>query len=76
MSTNEQARERLTQQRQHEDHVKETMLNRSEAEIEHPVGQGDHAVDEQAREALAHDRQHEEHVKETMRNRAQSELQQ
>lgn len=74
MSTNEQARERLAQQRHQEEHLKETMLNRSEAEIQ-SADASNHTIDEQAREALTDERQHEAHLKETMLDRAQSEIQ-
>lgn len=73
MSTEEQARERLAQQRHHEEHLKETMLNRAEDSLHQ---EHDHQTDEQARELLAQKRQEEEHLRETMLNRSESEIQQ
>ncbi|HEY9652699.1 MAG TPA: hypothetical protein V6C95_18735 [Coleofasciculaceae cyanobacterium] len=73
MSTEEQAREVLTQQRHHDEHLKETMLNRAEAEVAN-VNEADSNTQQQARELLAQQRQHDEHLKETMLNRTETEI--
>jgi hypothetical protein len=73
MSIEEQAREVLTQQRRHDKHLNETMLNRAEAEVDHPVG-ADPQTQEQARELLAQQRHHDEQLKQTMLNRAEAEI--
>jgi hypothetical protein len=72
MSTEEQARKLATQERQHEEHLKESMLNRAEAEIHNP--NESNLTQEQARELAAQERQHEEHLKESMLNRAKAQI--
>lgn len=71
MNIEEQARERLAQQRQHEEHLEESILKRSEDSLHQ---EHDHQTDEQARELLAQKRQEEEHLRETMLNRSESEI--
>lgn len=73
MSTEEQARELLTQHRQHDEHLKETMLDRAEAEVDNP-DDANNLTNEQARELLAQQRQNDEHLKDAMLNRAQAEI--
>lgn len=73
MSTQERARELAAQQRQHQEHLKESMLNRAEAQVHNP-GEGDNLAGEHARQLAAQQRQHEEHLKESMLNRAQDEI--
>lgn len=73
MSTEEQAREALTKQRHHDEHLQESMLDRAEAEIDNP-DHADNMTQEHARELLAQQRHHDEHLKETMLNRAQSDI--
>lgn len=73
MSIEDHAREVLTQHRHHDQHLKETMLNRTEAEVDNLAGE-DAQTQEQARELLAQQRHHKEHLKETMLNRTESEL--
>ncbi len=70
MNTQEQARELAAQERQHDEHLKESMLNRAQAEVQNP-DEGN-LTQEQARELAAQERQHDEHVKESMLNRAKS----
>lgn len=72
MSIEDHAREVLTQHRQHDQHLKETMLNRTEAEVDNHSGE-DAQTQEQARELLAQHRHHDQHLKETMLNRTESE---
>ncbi len=71
MSTQDRAREVLAQHRHHDEHIKESMLNRAEAEMDNPVG-ADNLTQEQARELAAQQRHHDEHLKEAMLNRAKS----
>ena len=73
MSTQEQARELAAKGRQHEEHLKESMLNRAEAEVHNP-NQADNLTQEHARELAAQERQHEEHLKESMLNRTKAEI--
>jgi hypothetical protein len=71
MNSQEQARELAAKERQQEEHIKESMLNRTQAEVHNPSGT-DNFTQEQARELAAKERQHEEHIKESMLNRAKS----
>ncbi len=73
MSTEEQARELLTQHRHHDKHLKESMLDRAEAEVDNPLG-ADNFTQEQARELLAQQRHHDEHLKGAMLNRAKTDI--
>lgn len=73
MSTQEQARELAAQERQHEEQLKEAMLNRAEAEV-HKPSEADNLTQEHARELAAKERQHEEHLQESMLNRAKAEI--
>lgn len=73
MSTEDRAREVLAQHRHNDEHLKESMLNRAEAEMDNPVGTGN-LTQEHARELAAQQRHHDEHLKEAMLNRAKSEI--
>ena len=68
MNMQDKARELIVQDRQHQEHVQETMLSR--AADEKPVEQ----TDEQARELLVEERHHEEHLHEAMLSRASEQL--
>ncbi len=72
MSTEEQARELATKERQHEEHLQESMLNRAVAEVNHPST--DALTPDHARELAVKQRQHEEQLKESMLNRAKAEM--
>lgn len=61
------ARAAMTEGRQSETHLQDTMRTRTEAELKAPNG---HSVQETARELTAEHRQHEEHLQDTMRTRA------
>jgi HSP20 family protein len=63
LTTQEKARESVVQQRQHEEHLQETMRTRAAAEMETPSGAVTQA------EARTEQRQHEEHLQETMHQR-------
>lgn len=71
MSTEEQARRLMAKQRQHEEHLQESLLSRASEEVENLHTQ---ETEEKARELLAHDRQQEEHLQENMLNRSIEEL--
>ncbi|MEW6494196.1 MAG: hypothetical protein AB1589_17030 [Cyanobacteriota bacterium] len=73
MSTEERARELLTQHRQHDEHLKESMLDRAEAEVNNP-DDANNLTEKQARELVAQQRHNDEHLKEAMLNRAQAEI--
>jgi hypothetical protein len=66
MNLEDKARELLVQDRQHQEHISENMLNRV-AEEEQAVEQ----TQEQARELLAQDRLHEDHLQEAMLSRVE-----
>lgn len=72
MDITEKAREKLVEDRQHQEHVQEVMLSRTQAEVmSEETGE---AVLEQARETLAAHLQQEEHIQETMLERAEEEV--
>jgi multidrug efflux pump subunit AcrA (membrane-fusion protein) len=73
MSNEKRARERVVQQRQHDEHLQELMLNRAEAEVNNPSN-AEAVTQEQARELLTQQRQHDEHLQESMLNRAEAEI--
>lgn len=70
MDTDDLARQKLAQQRQHEEHQNEAMLSRSEEELHTP----DHELDEEAREHLAQQRQREDHRQESLLHRSEDEV--
>ncbi len=73
MSTEKQARERMVQQRQHEEHVQESMLSRAEAELSNP-SDAEAVTPEQARELMAQQRHNDARLQEAMLNRAEAEV--
>jgi hypothetical protein len=72
MNIQEQARELAAQERQHKEHIKESMLNRAEAEVHNP--DEDNLTQQHARELATQERRHDEHLKESMLNRAKGEI--
>ncbi|MBD1916877.1 MULTISPECIES: hypothetical protein [Cyanophyceae] len=71
--SDEQARERLAQQRQHTDHTHDNLLSRAEAEVhESPAA----SVEERARQAMANQRHHKDHTEHTLLERSDEELHQ
>jgi HSP20 family protein len=68
----EKAREGMTKQRMHDEHLQETMHARASAELEKPKD----GIQEQAREAMTEQRMQDEHLQETMHTRAESEVNQ
>lgn len=67
IATPEKARESVVHQRQHEEHLQETMRTRAAAEIKTPSSAGTQA---EARELMVEQRQRDEHLQETMHQRA------
>jgi hypothetical protein len=66
-NTQEEAREAMVQHRQQEEHLQQSMLSRSEAEINTPV---EPEIQQEARELMTEHRQQEEHLQESMLNRS------
>lgn len=71
LTTQERARESVVQQRQHDEHLQETMRTRATAEMETP---NPTSTQEEARELIAKQRQHDEHLQETMQQRASDKI--
>jgi hypothetical protein len=61
----------MAETRQHEKHLHENMLRRSEAEIEQTSNQ---EIEEEARELMVKKRQHEEHIQENILSRSEAEI--
>ncbi|AFY65196.1 hypothetical protein [Geitlerinema sp. PCC 7407] len=74
MNEQEAARERLAEQRHHDEHVKETMLNRAEHEVMSEEERQAQSVEEGARQLMAEHRQHKEQVKESLLRRSEDEV--
>jgi hypothetical protein len=73
MNSQEQARELMTQQRQEEEHLHESMLNRAETEVDNS-SDTQAVTQEQARELMTQQRHREEHLHESLLSRAEAEL--
>jgi len=71
MSTEEQARELMTQHRHHNEQLKESMLNRAEAEVDAP-NTADSLTQKHARELVAQHRHNDEDLQEAMLSRAKA----
>lgn len=69
--TQEKAREAMTGERQHNEHLQQTMHTRAAAELETPTRNG---IQEEARETMTEQRMHDEHLEETMHSRAATEV--
>jgi HSP20 family protein len=67
----EQAREAVTQERQHDEQLQEKMHTRTAAELQTPA---DNSIAEKARELMAEQRQWDEHLQETAHTRAADEI--
>ncbi|MBE9190661.1 hypothetical protein IQ230_09885 [Gloeocapsopsis crepidinum LEGE 06123] len=67
----QEAREAMAQQRQQEEHLQQSMLSRSEAEVDTPPGS--HTAEE-ARELMIEQRQQEEQLQQSMLNRSAAEV--
>ena len=68
MSTSEQAREHLAQQRLDKEHLRQNLKERSVEAID---SHKDSEVRAEARELATEQRQHNEHLQDTMRKRAE-----
>lgn len=73
MSTQEQARELVAQQRHHDQQMHESMLSRSEAEVNNS-SVVDAFMEEQSRELMTQQRHHDEHLQQSMLSRAETEV--
>lgn len=69
--SDDQARDRLTQQRQHADHTHDNLLSRADAELHAPPAP---SVEEKARQAMANQRHHQDHSDDTLLERSDEEL--
>ncbi|OKH29226.1 hypothetical protein [Chroogloeocystis siderophila] len=67
----QEAREAMVQQRQQEEHLQQSMLSRSEAEVNTPPGS--HTAEE-ARELMIEQRQQEEQLQQSMLSRSAAEV--
>ena len=67
----EKAREARVKQRQHEEHIEETIHCRAEEELKNPHDAG---ISEEARLGMKKQTQHAENLKETMHSRTESEI--
>ncbi|MBE9014920.1 hypothetical protein C7Y66_05180 [Chroococcidiopsis sp. CCALA 051] len=71
MSTREEAREAMTQQRQQEENLQQSMLQRTEAEL---ADSGESEIQQSARERMTAQRQQEEHLQQSMLSRSATEV--
>ncbi|HAZ47300.1 MAG TPA: hypothetical protein DDW76_32815 [Cyanobacteria bacterium UBA11369] len=71
MSTQEEARSAINQQRQQEKHLQQSMLSRAEAEVKTPTSDG---IEAEARELMTQQRQQEESLQQSMLSRAETEV--
>ncbi|AFZ31839.1 hypothetical protein Glo7428_3356 [Gloeocapsa sp. PCC 7428] len=67
----QEAREAMAQQRQQEEHLQQSMLSRSEAEVNNPPGSH---TEEEARELMIEQRQQEEQLQKSMLSRSAAEV--
>lgn len=72
LTTQERARESVVQQRQHDEHLQETMRTRATGAMAASSSPDD--TQEEARELMAKQRQHNEHLQETMHQRAADDI--
>ncbi|NWF59542.1 MAG: Hsp20/alpha crystallin family protein [Fischerella sp.] len=70
LTVQEAAREAMTKERQHEEHLQQTMQARTLEELEKSSGSD---ITEEARESLTEQRQYVDHLQETMQTRAAGE---
>ena len=72
MTTEDETRKLMAQERQHREHLKENMLGRTVEEVETHMKK--EVTDEQARELMARERRHDHHLQENMSSRATEEI--
>lgn len=70
MSTQEQARKLMVEERRQDEHIQDNMLSRAAETLENLT----EVVTEKARELVVEARQHEEQIQEKMLNRAEEEI--
>ena len=73
MSTKNEARKAMAESRQHEEHIQENILSRSEEEIKQSQSQ---EIAEESRELMVGKRQQEKHTRKTMLSRSEAEISQ
>ncbi|MBE9169116.1 hypothetical protein IQ238_16860 [Pleurocapsales cyanobacterium LEGE 06147] len=71
MTTQEDARKKMAESRQQGEHLKESMLNRSEEKLNRPESSD---IDEEARELMVEQRHHDKQLKKTMLSRSEEEI--
>jgi signal transduction histidine kinase len=71
MNAEEKARQLIARERQHSEHLQDSMLNRSSHELETP---SEGITEEKARELMAQERQHSEHLHDSMLSRSSQEV--
>ncbi|MDJ0735691.1 MAG: Hsp20/alpha crystallin family protein [Nostocaceae cyanobacterium] len=71
LSVQEKARQEMIKQRQHQEHLQQTMHTRALEELEKTQVSN---IKEEARESVTEERQHEEHLEETMHSRSAAEV--
>ncbi len=71
MTTQEEARKAMAKARQHEEHIQENLLQRSQETIEEAA---DRDIEAEARELMTQERQEDKHIKETMLSRSEAEI--
>ncbi|MFQ4141595.1 Hsp20/alpha crystallin family protein [Chlorogloeopsis sp. ULAP02] len=71
LSTEQAARQAMTKERQHQEHLQQTMHARTLKELEN---QTSNVVKEEARESLVEQRQYKQHLQGTMHTRAAAEV--
>ncbi len=69
--TQEKARAAMTGERQHNEHLQQTMQARTNAELNTPTSNN---IEQEARATVTEQRMHNEHLDETMHNRAATEV--
>ena len=71
MTTQEEARKAMAESRQHEEHIEENMLSRSQEKIEQSSSQ---EIEQEARDLMVKQRQQGKHIQETMLSRSEAEI--
>ena len=71
MTTQDEARKSMAASRQHQEHIQENMLHRSQEKIEQSSSQ---EIEAEARELIVEQRQQDKHQRETMLSRSEAEI--
>lgn len=72
MTTQEEGRKAMAKARQHEEHIQENLLRRSQETIEQSSTSQD--IEAEARELMTENRQEDKHIRETMLSRSEAEI--